>query len=183
MDDTSFTDKGATGVGSRKVEIMTEEVQQEYLVMPYKLSLPCNFSAGYYMGRFLAGLRDHKKIWGIKCPKCGRIMVPPRQLCGQCHGVEATEWVELGDKGTLMLYDVVLFDFINPGTGQTRPTPWARATIELDGGAEIGHFLEETDPDKLRLGMRVQAVWKEKNRTGEITDILYFRAMGSKSRR
>jgi uncharacterized OB-fold protein len=40
----------------------------------------------------------------------------------------------------------------------------------------IMHLLGEVDPQKVKIGMRVQAVWKPpKEREGAITDILYFK--------
>jgi hypothetical protein len=38
------------------------------------------------------------------------------------------------------------------------------------------HKLGEVEPDEVKIGMRVQAVWKpEGDREGSITDILYFK--------
>ena len=56
----------------------------------------------------------------------------------------------------------------------------------LDGASELSqtstimggimHKLGEVDPDAVKIGMRVQAVWKpEEEREGSITDILYFK--------
>ena len=156
---------------------MAKKATVEYLAMPHPVSIPCNFSAGPYMGRLLKEMKDHKKLWGNKCPSCGRIMFPPRAVCGQCHGVEAGDWVELSDKGRLFAYDVCYYPYIDPTTGQPKPVPWARGVIQLDGGGELLHFIEPADPEKLRRGMRVQAVWKEEGRTGEMMDILYFQAI------
>ncbi|MHC5081466.1 MAG: Zn-ribbon domain-containing OB-fold protein, partial [Planctomycetota bacterium] len=57
--------------------------------------------------------------------------------------------------------------------------PYTPAVIEIDGaskGMGILHMLEEVDPKKIKIGMRVQAVWKPaEERTGAITDIKYFK--------
>jgi uncharacterized OB-fold protein len=38
------------------------------------------------------------------------------------------------------------------------------------------HMLGEIDPKKVKIGMRVQAVWKPaEERQGSINDILYFK--------
>jgi len=147
----------------------------EYLKIPYTVSVPCKFSAGRYMGKMFLGLKNDKKIWANKCPKCGRIMFPPRAFCGSCHGVEAGEWVELSDKGTLKAFDVVYYPFVDPTTGETLPIPWAHGLIMLDGGGTMDHFLSVTDPEKLKEGMRFQAVWREEGRIGEMTDIIHFK--------
>jgi uncharacterized OB-fold protein len=51
------------------------------------------------------------------------------------------------------------------------------ASIKLDNGCYIYHFLEEQDPEKLPKVKRVQAVWKEEGRGQGLGDILYFRAI------
>ena len=50
--------------------------------------------------------------------------------------------------------------------------------ILLDDGVYVRHFLEERDEKKLKVGMRVEAVWKEDDERGEGTaDIKYFRTI------
>ena len=57
--------------------------------------------------------------------------------------------------------------------------PLIPAVIEIDGassGHGILHLVNEVDPQLVRIGMRVQAVWKlVEDRQGAITDILYFK--------
>jgi hypothetical protein len=61
------------------------------------------------------------------------------------------------------------------------------AVIEIDGastGHGILHKLGDVDPQALHIGMRVRAVWKPaKQRTGAITDILYFKPTGEEESR
>ncbi|HIE17406.1 MAG TPA: hypothetical protein EYP71_04350, partial [Dehalococcoidia bacterium] len=108
-----------------------DKQKEEYIVIPITLSLPCRFSAGPYMGRFLREFKQ-KRILGVKCPSCGRTFVPPRQMCGRCH-TETCEWVELKDTGTLLYYDIVYYEFIDPTTGEKKPVPWVHGPIQLDG--------------------------------------------------
>jgi uncharacterized OB-fold protein len=64
--------------------------------------------------------------------------------------------------------------------------PEIPAVITLDGASELSdasvvmggimHMLGEINPRLIHIGMRVQAVWKKpEERTGSITDILYFK--------
>lgn len=141
------------------------------------LSIPYKFSTGPYMGRFLREIKENKRFVANQCPQCGRTMLPPRIVCALCH-VEAGEWVGLSDQGSVISFDVVYIPTIHPMTGKMREVPYATANILLDGGdATIWHFLEEKDPAKIWIGMRVQAVFKEEGRTGDITDILHFRTI------
>jgi uncharacterized OB-fold protein len=56
--------------------------------------------------------------------------------------------------------------------------PRIPTVIEIDGaskGMGILHLLGNVKPEDVKIGMRVRAVWKpESERTGSITDILYF---------
>jgi uncharacterized OB-fold protein len=137
---------------------------------------PFDWSAGKYTSKFLAEIRDNKRILGIRCPKCGMVMVPPRKVCGECF-VPMEELVELSGKGTVYSYTVLSFGFVDPDTGKQRPVPYTSANIKLDGcDNTFPHFLEETDPAKLRVGMRVEAVFEEE-RKGHLLDIRHFRTI------
>ena len=130
------------------------------------------FDVGVIDRRFFAELRDSKKIMGIRCPTCNRVYVPPRISCKKCFS-ELKEWVEVSDKGTLLTYTIVY----EPGFHQPMEPPYAIGIILLDG-ADTGlvHCLGEVAPEQLRIGMRVQAVFKEE-REGNILDIKYFKPL------
>jgi len=56
--------------------------------------------------------------------------------------------------------------------------PRIPALIEIDGsgGVVIMHLIGEVDSWKVKIGMRVKAVWKpERQREGAITDIKYWK--------
>lgn len=134
---------------------------------------PFEWSVGKHVSRFLTELRDHKRIVGIRCPQCKKVLVPPRNVCGECF-VPLEEIVELNGKGTVVTFTVLNFGFVDPNTGKQKPVPYTWAFINLDGSeSTFIHFLEETDPSKLRVGMRVQAVFEEE-REGHLLDIRHF---------
>ncbi len=147
---------------------------QELLIISNTLNIEYRFDAGQYMGRFLTELRDRKRIWANQCPQCGRFSCPPRAFCGQCLGVEMTDWVEQGDEGVLAGFDIHYYEFEHPRSGEVQPVPWADGLIQLNGGAHMLHQVVPPDPEKLKVGDRYQAVWKEEGRTGEVFDILHF---------
>ena len=122
--------------------------------------------------RFLIELRDNKRIMGIRCPTCNRVYVPARSVCKDCFA-QLNEWVEVSDKGTLLTYTVCQ----QPNRVQPMATPIVYGVIQLDG-ADTGfvHMLGEVDPEQLRIGTRVQAVFKEK-REASILDIKYFKLL------
>jgi uncharacterized OB-fold protein len=128
------------------------------------------YTAGPVRSRFLLGLRDHKKIMGVKCPSCNRVFVPAKPTCFICLR-ELNEWVEVSSMGTVLTYSVVA----QKAPCHKMTAPFIYGVIQLDG-ADTGlvHFLGEVDPDDLRIGMRVQAVFQEM-REGSILDIKYFK--------
>ena len=114
----------------------------------------------------------NNKIMGIKCPKCGEIYVPPKMICFKCFE-KMEEWVEVGNKGTVKGFTIIT----HSTPVMPLEPPFAYALINLDGSTtDIIHLIKETDPKKLKEGIRVEAVFKEKPRK-RITDIEYFKVI------
>ena len=154
---------------------MTTEKREELLTVKTVYNVAYHWSAGQYVGKFLEELRDNGKIFANLCPQCGRGLVPPRPWCARCN-VRMGEWVELSGKASVLVYSVAEMSFWDPLRGQMTPIPSAGATLQMDGPPILlRHNLKETDPKKLRMGMRVKAVLRPKEqRIGSMTDIMYF---------
>lgn len=137
-----------------------------------QIYIPNTYAAGVVGSQFLIALRDKKKIMGMRCPACNRVYAPARSVCKDCFG-QLNEWVEVSDKGTLLTYTICH----QPNRVQPTEPPIVYGIIQLDG-ADTGfvHMLGEVDPEQLRIGMRVQAVFKEKCEAS-ILDIKYFRPL------
>lgn len=153
---------------------MAEKLEElESFVIPGKIDIPNTYFAGLAGSRFLIELRDNRRIMGIKCPACNWVYVPPRSTCKVCFS-KLEDWVEVSDKGTLLTCAIAY----QPSPVQTVEPPIAYGIVHLDG-ADSGfvHLLGEVDFDQLRIGMRVQAVFKEE-RAGSILDIKYFKPLG-----
>ena len=135
------------------------------------IRLRYNWWLGRVGSRFYREIRDRCKIYGIKCPQCKLVFVPPKENCPRCFS-RMNEWIELGNTGTLMTYTMIRYSvpFIQP-----LEPPYALGIIQLDG-ADTGftHLLGEIDFDELEIGLRVQAVFREV-REGNLLDIKYFR--------
>jgi uncharacterized OB-fold protein len=129
-----------------------------------------SYSAGPVRSKFLLYLRDRQKILGTKCLTCGRIYVPARSTCPKCFE-NMEEWVEVSHEGILESYTLVY----KSEPIHVADTPFAFGIIKLDG-ADTGmvHRLGEIDFEKIRIGMRVRAVFGEE-RKGDIRDIKYFK--------
>ena len=161
---------------------MNQKVPDENLYVEQIIELPFTESAGHYISKFLTKIRDEGKITANKCPKCHRIVLPPRIVCAFCK-VEIEDkpenWVELPDKGTVT--DCMGIDDreVDAVTGEFIGTLNPNLFVRLDGGDKwtiLAHIAEETDASKYPPGARVQAVWKpQKERVGKMSDIRFFR--------
>jgi uncharacterized OB-fold protein/putative sterol carrier protein len=151
-----------------------EEKKEELLRLNQVLSIPQRFATGPVMGKFLKAFKE-KKILANRCPECGRLQLPPREVCAECK-VRAEEWVEVGPGGVIATPDITYYASPDPLTGESRETPYISAHFLLDGckGHEtLWHELVADDFSKVKRGVRVRPVWNEK-RIGAITDIKYF---------
>jgi uncharacterized OB-fold protein len=131
------------------------------------------WDAGVAIGRYLAELKEGK-LAGVRCNKCHRTVIPPRNFCEWCFR-PMDDWVHLPDTGTVNTFSLcyVTWDM------RYLTEPEIPAVIDIDGtkpAVGIMHMLGEVDPDKVSIGMKVQAVWKAaEEREGSILDIKYFR--------
>ncbi len=162
---------------------MTEPLKEtELLVMSSgDLAMPYEWSIGLFGSRFFQEIRTHRRFLGIRCPKCGKVRVPPRRLCGPCFQ-PLEELVPLSDTGTITAFSVVNYPFLDPATGLQRPIPYTYGYINIDGSDNIfSHIINETDVAKIRVGMKVRAVFREPGEMeGNIQDIKYFEIIGRK---
>lgn len=155
---------------------MEKDIQEDLVSIPILVDVPYRFAAGEYLTRFLVELRDNGVFYGIRCPSCRRVMIPPRIVCARCH-VRSDEWVELGNEGTLAAFTIMYIPMTDPTTGKPHDPPFAYGSVKLDGcDAPVDHFLNvEPDMGNLWVGMRFRAVLRPKEeRTGDLSDIRYF---------
>jgi len=157
-----------------------DEKTEELIVLKKTISVNQRYATGPVMGKFFQGLKN-KKIFGNRCPVCGRIQLPPREVCAVCR-VKVDEFVEVGPKGELRLMETVYYSSPDPLTGETRETPYAAINVLFDGcrGNEVmWHFLRKDQLDRVTMGRnskkgtRLRPVWRE-DRRGDVFDIQYF---------
>ncbi len=157
---------------------MAEEPRPEYIKVTYTKSRPYRWAAGKYLSKLYKEMRDNKKLVANRCQHCKELLWPPQMVCGRCKARAGEDWVELSDKGTVVQYTYVNFPLWDPHEGRPVKEEHPHATILLDNGIYWVTRLEEKDKEKLKVGMRVQAVWREEGRgRGLDEDILYFRTI------
>ena len=142
------------------------------IITPVRLAY--TYAASAEESRFYRGLAEGK-IRGQRCPRCGKVYVPPRGAC-PVDGVPTTEEIELPDRGIVTTFCVVNVPFL----GQRITPPYVSAYVLLEG-ADIAflHLILGCDPAEVRMGMRVEAVWRPREDWGTtIENIEYFRPTG-----
>lgn len=140
------------------------------------VDVPYRFAAGAYMEKFLTELRDHGQLYGIRCPQCQRVQMPPRIVCAVC-GVKNDQWVPLGPEGVLAGYTIMYLPLTDPTTGKPHEPPFVYGSVRLDGSDSVVDHLIHVDPDpaQIIIGMRLRAVLRPpEQRTGDLTDIVHF---------
>jgi uncharacterized OB-fold protein len=136
--------------------------------------LPYHYVAGDRRALYLRALKD-KRILGSRCAESGKVFVPPLINSPETFA-PADEIVEVADRGVMTTFCVVRI----PVAGRDLQLPYVAASVALDG-ADVSIFapIQECEPEAVRMGMRVEAVWKpDGERQGSHEDILYFRPTG-----
>ncbi len=133
-----------------------------------QISIPYRWSYGHALTRFFEESRQHKRLMGTKCPRCGAVVVPAARICTRCF-IEASEWVEVSDHGVLATFTTVHLPF----PGQPTEPPYTYGLILLDGASTYYSHLINEPGESLTCGVRVQAVWSE-DRKGDLFDIRFF---------
>ena len=118
------------------------------------VSIPYTYVPGLTLSGFLLALGE-RRIDGGRCPSCSGVYVPPRSRCPECR-IGPLEPVGLPDRGSIASYTVVHIPF----PGLTMELPFVCAWIRLDGAdVPFAHLVGEVDPDDVKVGQRVEAVW------------------------
>jgi uncharacterized OB-fold protein len=153
---------------------MNEPPKEGIKYIDSKVHLPYDYVAGDCKARYLAALKE-KRILGSKCSKTGKVFVPPLVTSPESFA-PCNEFVEVADRGVITTFCIVNI----PVIGRDLEIPYVAASVALDG-ADISIFalIQECKPEEVRMGMRVQAVWKaDGERQGDHSDIQYFRPTG-----
>jgi len=128
------------------VEKIVTPVRVDYIYTPGKASTP-----------FLRGVKEGKII-GAACDKCERVYVPPRGACPRC-AAPTSKQVELPNQGTVITFCIVRV----PSENIEVELPYCAASVLLDGAdITFNGLVQEIPFDQVRIGMRVEAVWRPK---------------------
>jgi len=157
---TASRGTGSNGDGSEPITVLRTPIELDYA-----------YSAGQSASRFLRAMAEGKLL-GQRCPVDGRVYFPSRGACPQHGVVFGDERVELPDKGTLVTFSIVRV----PSQNIPLELPYVTANVLIDGADTILMHVLDAKPEDVRMGMRVQAVWKPREEwTTSTANIMYFR--------
>ncbi|MEB3021699.1 Zn-ribbon domain-containing OB-fold protein [[Mycobacterium] crassicus] len=142
------------------------------------IQLEIEHSASYPETAYLRALKEGKLL-GARTTgpdgQKGKVYFPAREA-DPATGRQLTDYVELTDTGTITTFAIINIPF----QGQKIKPPYVAAYVLLDG-ADIPFLtlVSEIDAHDVRMGMRVQAVWKPREEwTYGMENIEYFRPTG-----
>lgn len=153
---------------------MSEPPKEPVKYVTKSLYLPYHYVAGDYKATYLRALAE-KRILGSRCSKTGKVFVPPLMSSAESFA-PCDELVEVADRGVITTFCIVNI----PVSGRMLEIPYVAASVALDG-ADISIFalIQEVRVEDVRMGMRVEAVWKaDGERRGDYEDIVHFRPTG-----
>ncbi|HYJ56396.1 MAG TPA: OB-fold domain-containing protein [Mycobacterium sp.] len=137
-------------------------------------SIEIQHTASLPESAFLRALENGKLLAGRTGAE-GKVYFPAREA-DPATGKQLDQFIELPDVGTVTTFAIINIPF----AGQRIKPPYVAAYVLLDG-ADIPflHLVSDIDADKVRMGMRVQAVWRPREEWGlGIDNIEYFRPTG-----
>lgn len=153
---------------------MNEPPKEPVKYVEANLYLPYHYVAGDYRAVHLRGFKE-KKFIGSRCSKTGKVFLPPVVASPESFA-PCPEFVEVPDRGVVTTFCIVNI----PVIGRNLELPYVAASVALDGASvSIYALIQECKPEDVRMGMRVEAVWRpDGERTGGHDDILHFRPTG-----
>jgi uncharacterized protein len=150
----------------------TEQDPVTMIVTP--VSLTIQHTASHEESAYLRAIAEGKLL-GAKTGEHGKVYFPPHGA-DPATGLPTTDFVELPDKGTVTTFAIINIPF----QGQRIKPPYVAAYVLLDG-ADIPflHLVADIDAHEVRMGMRVEAVWRPREEWDfGIDNIEYFRPTG-----
>lgn len=130
---------------------------------------PYSWTTGRTAGRLLQEFRDNQRFVGFKCPSCGKVYVPAKDICGECYVDLEEEALDVGPDGEVVSYTIVR------DTNPESPVeaPYALGMVKMDGADTSIIALLLADEKDIAVGMRVQPQWN-KERVGHMSDLKGF---------
>jgi uncharacterized OB-fold protein/putative sterol carrier protein len=139
------------------------------MILEGHITIPYKWTTGATVGHFLAELKANARLVGGRCGACGKVYVPPPDICGECYK-PLEGWVPLSGAGTVIAITTVE----RPMPFSPIAAPYTLALVRLDGADT--NLLHLAAPG-LKAGDRVSALFRAE-RAGTLLDIECFMPAG-----
>lgn len=128
----------------------------------------------YWFAQFL---KEHK-LMGSRCTACHALFVPPRPLCGNCHGANM-QWEQMKGTGRLVAFTCIA---IGPPAmaeqGYDRDNPYCCGVVELEEKAKVVARIEGVDTRNhgaVRIGTPLQVEFLQEGSGQDLRTVLAFK--------
>ncbi len=105
---------------------------------------------------------QHYRLEASKCLTCGRIYFPPKTVCNNCKS-KNFEKTLLPRKGVIETFTIIR----QAPSKYELYVPYAVAVVKLENGVKVLSQITDCEPDKLQIGMPVEAVIRRLYDDGE----------------
>lgn len=128
------------------------------------------FAVPFHWRRF----KERYQLVGSRCTHCKKNFYPTRVICPICRRSGQMEEIVFSGKGKVYSYTVIRV----PPEGFKEYVPYIIAIIELEEGAKVLTQVVDTDPKKMKIGMKVSSCFRKirtENKTGLVLYGFKFR--------
>lgn len=131
------------------------------------------YPAGVAGEKFFRHLMQMDSFLATRCPKCEKVLFPPRLYCEDCFTeITDNDWTEVPAAGIVRLFTVATRNAHGKKMEQLKIV--ALIDIERTNGAMLG-IIRSQDINKDYCGAKVRAVLRPRERReGTLKDILYW---------
>ncbi|MFO7677600.1 MAG: Zn-ribbon domain-containing OB-fold protein [Thermoplasmatota archaeon] len=123
------------------------------------------------VARFWREIPQRYNLIGNECGECGRVFFPVRESCPICRrkSIGKINPKKLSGKGEVLTYSII---HVGPEEFEDQ-VPYPIAIIQLDEGPKITAQIVDCDLDQIKIGMRVESVFRKIQEDG-YTGAIYY---------
>ncbi len=122
--------------------------------MPFSYFGKINYTPYTKVAEFADELHRGRLV-GSKCNECGEKSFPPRADCANCMSGDF-KLVKVKNRGKLVTFTTIH----SPPDGFEDIAPYTLGLVDLDDGGRLLSWFENTEPDEIRIGMKVKVIPK-----------------------
>jgi hypothetical protein len=121
--------------------------------------------------RFWRETASRYNLAGDRCGNCGTVFFPPRPVCLKCHRASLGKMEDMRLQGT---GEVLSFTVVHESRRNFElQLPYIMAIIRMDEGPALTAQIVDCSPQDVKMGSRVQAVFRKIGEEGKAGVIYY----------